>query len=289
MRNILILVLICWIGFPVAGQAQQNLKVFISVDMEGIAGAVDADDVRRSGKDYDHFRRIMAGEANAAIEGALAAGATEILLRDSHGAKNNLLPSLLNKNAKLLRGRSSGPKNMMEAIDESFHAVVFIGYHAKAGTPDAILEHTSSGNVTDISINGVSLPEAGYNALIAGLHNVPVVFLAGDRAVCEQNKALFGEVETVAVKEAVDTATISLHPEVAVDRIRAGVQKALSNLGRYKPFKLSPPYTMVLKLKNESSVYDASLYPGTKRTGEWEVTYTNDDLLDVLNAFNQMK
>jgi len=271
------------------GQAGRSLKVFISVDMEGIAGVVHGEEVSRSGKDYGLIRRIMTLEVNAAIEGALAAGAGEILVRDGHGSKQNILPNLLNEKALLLRGVSGTPKNMMDGIDESFDAVVFIGYHAKAGTPDALLEHTSSGNVTDLSINGVSLPEAGYNALIAGLYDVPVAFVAGDSAICKQVKDLFGTVETVATKEGIGGATYGLPPEKAREKIREGVEKALHNSGRYKAFKMTPPYTMVLKLKTEKSVYEGQFYPGAKRTGEWEITFASNDLLEVMHAFNMIK
>src|SRR5919108_3692677 len=138
---------------------------------------------------------------NATIEGAFRAGATDVLVRDSHGSKQNLLPGDVDPRARLLRGASTGPKNMMEGIDSTFAAVVFIGYHAKAGTANAILEHTSTGNVLDFAINGVSLPEGGYNALVAGLYDVPVVFVAGDRAVVEQIRGLLGPIGAVAVKE----------------------------------------------------------------------------------------
>jgi D-amino peptidase len=273
----------------VSAQAEKGLKVFISVDMEGLAGVVAGEEVSRSGKDYDYFRKIMTLEASAAVEGALAAGATEVVVRDSHGSKQNIIPDLLHRDAKLLRGVSGATKNMMDTMDESYDAVLFVGYHAKAGTPDAILEHTSTGNVTDLSINGVSLPEAGYNALIAGMYDVPVVFLSGDKAICEQAKELFGEIETVAVKEAVGGAALSLHPEVARERIKAGVERALRNLGKYSPYKMDPPYTMVLKLKNETTVYTGAIYPGAERTGDWEVTYKSDNLLDVIEAFNRIK
>ncbi len=270
-------------------QSGDGLKVFISVDMEGITGVVNWEDVSRTGKDYDYFRRIMTEEASAAVEGALAAGATEIVVRDSHGSARNILPGLLNKNARLIRDWSRGPKGMMEGIDESFDAVIFIGYHAKAGTPDALLEHTSSGNVTDFSINGTSMPEAGYNALIAGQYDVPVVFAAGDKALTEQVRALLGEVETVAVKEGIGGAALNLHPEVSQERIRAGVERALRNLSRYKPLKWSPPYTLVLKLKDEEAVYNGSFFPGARRTGDWELTYTSDDFLDIMYAFGAMR
>jgi D-amino peptidase len=285
-RILLLLVLVC---FSLNAEPQEGLKVFISVDMEGLAGVVVSEECSRSGDDYGLFRKIMTLETNAAIEGAVAAGATEIIVRDSHGAKRNILPDLLDPRAKLLRGVSGATKNMMDRLDESFDAVMFIGYHAKAGTPDAIIEHTSTGNVTDFSINGVSLPEAGYNALIAGLYDVPVAFASGDEAFSRQVRDLLEDVETVAVKEGIGGAALCLHPEVARDRIRAGVEKALRSLDRFQPYKLSAPYTMVLKLKREEKVYTGALYPGAKRTGDWEVTYTSDNLLDVIEAFNSIK
>jgi len=177
---------------------------------------------------------------------------------------------------------------MVEGIDESFDALVFIGYHARAGTPDAIIDHTMSGNVTDFAMNGVSLPEAGINALIAGLYGVPVVFVAGDRAVCDQVTELFGQVATVAVKKGIGAASEGLHPDVANARIREGVADAVRNRNRYRPFTMTPPYTMVLKLKSEASVYNGSFFPGARRTGDWELTYYNEDLLQVIYAFNVM-
>lgn len=271
------------------GQSDGGLKVFISVDMEGVTGVVNADDARRTGKDYDYFRQTMTREANAAIEGALAAGATEIIVRDSHGSALNLLPEMLHRSAKLIRDWSDGPMSMMEGIDASYDAAIYVGYHAKAGTPNGVLDHTSSGDVTDISVNGISMPETGYNALMAGYYDVPVVFVAGDKAVCDQARALLGTVETVAVKEGIGAAAINLHPEVAREQIRAGVEKALRNLDDYQPYKLRAPYTMVLTLKTEQSVYDGALYPGAKRTGDWELTYVAQDVLELMLAYRGMR
>ena len=281
-----ILLLAASIAFAQSGK---GLKVFISVDMEGITGVVNWEEVSRTGKDYDYFRKIMTLETNAAIEGALEAGATDIVVRDSHGSARNILPDLLNKNAQLLRDWSGGFLSMMEGIDESYNAVIFIGYHAKAGTPNALLEHTMTGNVTDISINSVSLPEAGINALIAGNYKVPVVFVAGDLAICEQAKSLFGDIETVAVKKGIGSAALSLHPEVSREKIHEGVKKALNDLKKYKPYKLKPPYSMVLKLKQEELVNEKSYYPGAIRTGEWELTYKSNDLMEVMKAFHRMR
>jgi D-amino peptidase len=280
-----LMLLIC---APLYAQGESNPKVFISVDMEGITGITNWEETSRSGKDYDYFRRIMSQEASAAVEGAVAAGASEVWVRDSHGSARNILPDLLPKDAKLLRDWSGGPKSMMEGIDESFDAVVFIGYHAKAGTPDALLEHTMTGNVTDVAINGVSLPEAGINGLIAGTYDVPVVFVSGDSAICQQAKSLFGEVETVAVKEGIGGAALNLHPEVAQEKIREGVEKAVRNVSVYKPYKLTSPYRLVVRLKDEKSVYSAAFYPGVERTGDWELTFESDDMMEVIKAFEFM-
>ena len=275
------------LGLPAGGAAQQppGLKVFISVDMEGLAGVVSGSDVSPNGPDYGHFRAIMAGETNAAIDGAFNAGATEVVVRDSHGDKRNLLPSDVGTRARLLRGQSTGPKNMMEGIDKTFGAVVFIGYHAKAGTPDAILEHTSNGNVIDFSVNGVSLPEGGYNAIVAGLAGVPVVFASGDLALCEQLRALLGPIEVVAVKEEINDAVIGVSPKQAQGRIRAGVELAIRNRAKYKPFTIAGPYTMVLKVQADKR----PLYKGVERVTPGELRFSSPDFLEILNAFNAMK
>ena len=274
------------LALPAAARAQapRPLKVFISVDMEGLSGVVNGPDVNPSGPDYQLFRTIMAGETNAAIEGAFLAGATEVLVRDGHGSKNNLRPGDVDPRARLLRGQSTGPRNMMEGIDSTFHAVVYVGYHARAGTPNAILEHTSTGNVVDFSINGVSLPEGGYNALVAGLSGVPVVFVAGDGAVVRQIRELLGPIGGVAVKDEINDASLGLSPKQASEQIRRGVEAAVRNRAKAKPFALAGPYTMVLKVKTERP-----LFPGAQRVREREFTYTSDNLLDILNAFNAMK
>ena len=276
-------------SIALAVPAAAELKVLISVDMEGIAGVAHYSGTSESQNQYSYFRRIMTEEANAAIEGALAAGATTVIVRDAHGSKRNLLPEELRREALLVTGVDPGPKNMVLPIDETFDAVVFVGYHAKAGTPNAILEHVSTGTVRDLSINGVSMSEGGYNALIAGLYGVPAVFVSGDEAACNQLAALLGGIEVVAVKQAIGSVAVSVHPAVARERIRIGVEKALRNVDSYQPYKMAAPYTMRLELNSESLISKAKLYPGMKRTGSWTVEYTSDDLLEVMHAFNAVK
>jgi D-amino peptidase len=267
-----------------ATSPKQDLKVFISVDMEGLAGVVSGSECSSRGPDYDYFRKIMTKETNAAIEGALMAGAAEIVVRDGHGAKTNIIPGLLHRKAKLLRGVTNRPENMMLGIDETFDAVLFIGYHAKAGTEEGVLAHTSSGNVMDLSVNGVSLPEGGYNALIAGLYDVPVVFVAGDNWICDQIRDLLGQVVTCETKIGMGTAELGLHPEIVCEKIRKGVADALSDMSRFKPYEMTPPYTMTLKVKKERDIY-----PGARKTGDGDFIFTSSDFLEIMDAFNKMK
>jgi D-amino peptidase len=286
MRKIFIFLIVISLVFlfGCTDLSEEGLKVFISVDMEGIAGVISGSECSSRGPDYNYFRKIMTEETNAAIEGALNSGATEILVRDGHGAKTNIVPDLLHPKAKLLRGVTRRPENMMLGIDETFDAVIFMGYHAKAGTEDGILAHTSSGNVIDLSVNGVSLPEGGYNALIAGLYDVPVVFVAGDNWICNQLKALLGEVGTCETKIGMGSAELGLHPDVVRDKIRQGVSDALQDMTRFEPYKLTSPYTMTLKVRKERD-----LYPGAEKTAEGEFVFTSDDFLVVMDAFNRMK
>ena len=271
-------------GRPAAGH-QAPLKVFISVDMEGLTGVVAGSEVSPGGPDYGHFRAIMAAETNAAIAGAARAGATEFVVRDSHGGKTNLLPADVSPGAQLIRGASAGPKNMMEGIDATFGAAIFIGYHARAGTPNAVLAHTSNGNVVDFAINGVSLPEAGYNALVAGLYGVAVVFVAGDRAFVDQARELLGPIEAVATKSAIGAgAIVSLSPATAQRQIEEGVERAVRARDRFQPYRLASPYTMTLKVRK-----DKPLYAGAERPRAGESVFRHTDLLEVLNAFNAMK
>ena len=284
--RILYVLLICLIlTFPLqAMDDQASLKVFISVDMEGISGVIHWEDVSRNGKDYNLFRRLMTEEANAAVEGAIAAGATEILVRDSHGSARNILPDSLHPEAILLRDWSGGPLDMMEGIDDTFNAVIFIGYHAREGTPDAVLKHTMTGEI-NVFINGKDMPEAGINGAIAGYYGVPVVMVAGDSAVVRQCKDIFGEIESVAVKEGIGKAAKMMHPTKAQQMIKQKTTEALANLKQYKPLKIHAPVTMEIRYKDEEDAERASWFPGAKRTGERSVSYTHQDLMEVLKFF----
>ncbi len=271
---------------PAPNSAAARLKVFISVDIEGISGLVNWEETSAAGKDYDLFRRLMTEEANAAIIGALEAGATEVVVRDAHGSARNILPDLLNPEARLIRDWSVGPLSMMEGIDETYDAAIFIGYHARAGTPDAILDHTMiSSRLLQVAINGLPMPEAGINALIAGMYGVPVVLVSGDKAIAAQARELLGEVETVVVKEGIGNAEIGLHPSKVRDMIRAKTASALKRLKDFKPFKLNPPFTLDVSYILESDAQNASWIPWAVRKDARTVSFKADNVMDLMKLF----
>ncbi len=269
-----------------SGQAPaKKLKVFISVDMEGLAGLIAWDETGEGGADYPLFRRIMTEEANAAIAGALDAGATEIVVRDAHGSARNILPDQLRPEARLIR-EWAGPMSMMEGLDRTFDAVVFVGYHARAGTPDAVLKHTMSLTLYDLILNGVRMPEAGWNAAIAGYFDVPVVFLSGDSAICRQIREIVGPIETAAVKDGISKAASMIHPAKAQEMIRKGVAAGLKNLKAAKPYKPAPPYKLEIVFTDETLAMRASSVPGAVRTGERSVAFTSNDLMQIVVDFS---
>ena len=169
------------------------MKVFISVDMEGVTGITDPEDVLPDGADYARGRRFMTADANAAIRGAFDAGATEVLVNDSHWTMRNLLLEDLDPRARMIKGLQK-PMCMVQGLDASFDAAVFVGYHSCAGTEHGVLNHTLLGKeVQNLLLNDEPIGETRLNALIAGELGVPVVFVAGDDAVCREARDVLGE------------------------------------------------------------------------------------------------
>jgi len=264
-------------------QQKPKLKVFISVDMEGICGVVNSDQTSPGSPGYSEARKWMAQDVNAAVLGAFEAGATEVVVNDSHGSMTNIIPDDLDPKAILISGTPK-PLSMMQGIDSSFQACLFIGYHAKAGTQDAVLDHTISSSVVRfVKVNGLELPELGLNALIAGYYGVPVVLVSGDTAVCRQTSEVLGKgVVTVAVKEAYGRLAAKLVPMAEARRmIESGVKDALAKLGQAKPFKMASPYTFELGYHVSAQADMASmLLPGIKRTDGRTVAFTADDYIE---------
>jgi len=262
------------------------MKVYISCDMEGISGVVASKQTEMNGEEYKRVQKLMTGELNAAIEGALVGGASEILVNDSHGSMRNVLIEELNPRAQLISG-SPKPLSMMQGIDSSFDAAFFIGYHAQAGTAYSTLDHTYSGIVYQVSLNGRPVGETGLNAALAGYFGVPVVLVTGDKLLVEEATALLETVEGVAVKESYGRyAARCLVPEAVHELIRQAAQSALSRGG--KPFVVEPPITLAVDFTSSAHLDMAELIPGTRRTSGRHIEYTHEDLLTVFKVWRAM-
>ncbi|MCA9712630.1 MAG: M55 family metallopeptidase, partial [Myxococcales bacterium] len=222
------------------------MRVYISVDMEGIAGVVRREQVMRGHPGYDQACRWMTAEADAAARGAFEAGATHVLVNDSHGDMCNLVLERLDPRVEVLSG-SLKRFSMAEGLpDGRFDLALFVGYHGGMGTRDAILDHTYRSTVVcSVRVGDLTLNEAALNALVAGAAGTPVGLVTGDASTCAQCQALLGDVETVVVKWAQSRhAARSLHPERAREAVREGAARAVAQAARFAPYQLPAPYVL---------------------------------------------
>jgi D-amino peptidase len=271
------------------------VKVLISADMEGTCGVVSWVHVMppeygegpSSTAEYERARARMTREVNAAIEGALAGGADEVIVNDSHDGMRNLIPEDLHASCRFISGNDK-PLGMMQGVDlEGIGAVFFTGYHAKAGTPNAPLAHTWTGWINDVRVNGKSTGEFGINALVAGHFGVPVSFVAGDIRAVEQTRELLGDaVVGVAVKEGLSTfAALHVHPSKALEMIREGAEKAVKAAANVTPWKLEAGATIEVDFDHQTRADNAVYIPGVERSGERTVSFKPSDGLEFISTF----
>jgi len=266
------------------------MRVFISADMEGVAGIVHGEHTLRDGKEHERARKLMTQEVNAAVEGVLeVTKRATVVVNDSHGTMRNILPEELHEAAELITG-SPKPLSMMQGIDSSFDAALFIGYHARRGTYSGVLEHTYHGGViSDIIINGKPMGETGINAALAGYFKVPVALVTGDRTVTEEALSVLRRVETVKVKEGVGRyAAHCVSPSKARMLIKEGASKALKNLKQFKPLKINPPIKVEVAFINTGMTEMAELLPGAKRVDGRTVTFASNEYLEAFKALRVM-
>ncbi len=265
-----------------AASGQETLKIYISVDIEGVVGVVSDQHVGPSGFEYAKAREWMTGEVNAAIEGARAAGASEIVISDSHGNGQNLLLERLPEDVTLVRSWPR-PLMMMEGIDSTFDAAIFIGYHTSTANPEGVRAHTfSSGRVADFSLNGISMPEAGVNAAIAGHFGVPAILISGDAACVHEAQSLLGDIEGAVVKWPISYHSArTLMPEVAYDLIREKAERAVERIADFKPYRLDTPITLDLRFKNYRPSQVLSLLPIVERTDSHSIRFVGKDIVEV--------
>lgn len=252
------------------------MKVFISADIEGVAGIVSGLQVVAGESEYELGRRLMTLEVNAAIEGALDAGAEEIVVCDGHANRQNLIPDLLHEAARLVRGIRSGLQQM-QGLDGTFDAVFVTGQHAAAGTQYAVLDHTWVGaSVHDLRINGRSMNETCLNSVIADRHGVPTALVTGDEVTIAQTKEYLPEIEGVVVKKSYSRYRAeSVHPRVAAKLIREGARKALGRLSSFTRRSSPAELEMEIDFLRTDMADAAALVPGVERIGSRSVRYVS--------------
>ncbi len=263
-------------------------KFFISCDIEGVAGICVWDETMTGTVEYEYFRKQMTREVAAAARVLIAAG-YEVWIKDAHATARNLLPDLLPENIRLIRNWSGHPYQMMEKLDDSFAGCAMIGYHSAAGKEGNPLAHSfSSRKVYEMRLNGKKFSELEWNNRIARLEGVPLVFVSGDRELCAIAQEDEPNVVTVATQEGFGNATLSLHPEVAAEKIADGMRAALESEASWKAQALEGPFTLELEFHYPRSAYAASFYPGAEKIDERTVRYTSSDFHDVLIAFKYL-
>lgn len=260
------------------------MRVYMSVDVEGVAGIVDWDQVRGDSRAYHEICRLTTLETNEAIEGALSAGATAIIVNDSHGPMRNLVPELLHPAAELIQGRHK-PMFMVEGLDASCDALFFIGYHGRAGSARGVLNHTYSAYET--RLNGIICSEATIAAAVAGQYGVPVALVTGDDVTAAEAVADFGsEIVTVITKQGINrVAARMVHPTVARDRIRAGAEAATRRISSLKPYPVTTPVTIDTQWATSLHADMVEMIPTTERTGDRSVRWVSPDVVSAYRTY----
>jgi D-amino peptidase len=264
------------------------MKVYISVDMEGIGGVSHSDPTQRGDAGYPAAVALMVGEANAAVDGAYAGGATEVLVNDSHGGMFNLTPEEVDPRAVLLQGQKPWSMVAGAGPDAGFGVALFVGYHTRAGHPTGTIAHTYSYAPTLTTLQGKPVGEAGINALALSAWSVPVGLVCGDDEVAKETEAWFPWAERVIVKSAVSRrAAASVHPSVARDRVRAGAERAVrrATAREMQVLDLGRPITLEAEYRNAGEADYAAIVPGTERFGDRGVRVVTDDPITAYRTF----
>jgi D-amino peptidase len=263
-------------------RAQEGLKVYVSADMEGIVGVVTPEQLGPSGFEYEQARRMMTASVLAAIKGARAAGATEVVVSDSHGNGQSLLLDELPPDITLVRSWPR-PLMMMQGIDETFDAAILIGYHSSTTALEGVRAHTlSSARLADVRLNGASVPEAGISAAIAGHFGVPVVMISGDSAAVAEARALLGDVEGAVVKWAYSYHSArTLIPKAAYRLIAEATKRAHERRDEFEPYRLRAPVTLDVRFKNYRPAEVLAYLPIVERTDSHAIRFVGRDILEV--------
>lgn len=267
---------------PAAAQTPRRVKVYISADMEGITGVVTNEQLGPTGFEYQRARQFMTDEVNAAIQGAREAGATEILVSDSHGNGQNLLIDQLPADVRIVRSWPR-PLMMMEGIDSTFAAVLFIGYHSGTSNVAGVRAHTmSSATLTGVALNGTQAPEGGINAAIAGHFGVPVVMISGDDAAIDEVRKFTGPIEGAQVKRAISFHSAeTMTPKAGQELIRARAKAGVERRASFRPYQLRGPINADVSFKHYRAAEIVAYLPGIQRIDAHTIRFTGRDITEV--------
>ncbi|MFA6617753.1 MAG: M55 family metallopeptidase [Candidatus Neomarinimicrobiota bacterium] len=259
------------------------MRLFISADIEGVTGINSWSETTKTNPDYAEFREQMTKEVLAACEGALAAGATEIVVKDAHDSGRNLRIGDLPKEVKLIRNWSRHPYSMVWGIDESFDAIAYIAYHSPSGSKENPLAHTmSSKMIHQMTLNGEICSEFMLHSLVARSHGVPSVFLSGDEGICKLSTKMEAKIVTVPTISGTGNATLSNNPKMTIPAIKAGLEKALKK--DLKSFSLEVPDHFILDTRytKHPLAFRAAQYPGAKPIDAYTTRFEADTILDIM-------
>ncbi|MGE0240449.1 MAG: M55 family metallopeptidase [Parvibaculaceae bacterium] len=262
------------------------MKVYISVDIEGVAGITHWDEAEKTHRDYPEFREQMTREAVAAIEGAEAAGAKEIWVKDAHDSGRNLITAMLPGNIRLIRSWAGHPLCMVQELDKSFDAVMMVGYHAAAGSEANALAHTLSLKPHLIRLNGRTASEFYIHALAGSMLGVPTVFVSGDEGLMDEVKSTNANIGRCGVKRGVGQSTVTMTPKAAIAAIRQGAEAALKTDPGKSRIALPASFVLEITYANPVQAYRMSFYPGASHAGDRTIRFETSDYLDVLRMLN---
>jgi D-amino peptidase len=265
------------------------IKILVAADMEGVSGVVHWDQVDSTHGEYARFRKLMTGDVNAAVRGAYDGGADEVIVADGHGSARNILLEELDPRARLNSG-SPSPLAMVQGVDSGVSAAMFVGYHARVGSQNAILDHTwSSSAVANVWLNGRLVGEIGWNAAVCGYYNVPVILISGDQTACAEAVEMIGAIETAVVKQARGRmAAECLPPEVAQRAIYDAARRAVGRLRAgeaTQPLRLETPVTVTVELVHSEMADRAAILPGVRRLEGKRIELAADDVPTAYRAF----
>lgn len=257
------------------------MKVYISADIEGITSVTHWDETELNKAESAWPRKQMTAEVLAACQGALQAGVDDIWVQDAHDSARNIDPSVLPPEVTLVRGWSGHPFMMQQELDESFNALVCIGYHSRFGSAGNPLAHSMSLNINRLTINGRDASEAHIAAYTAAYCNLPLVMVSGDADLCAEMNAFNPNIAVVPVKRGVGGSTVSIHPALAVERIQTAVNRAVQNIDACR-IALPESFVAELTYREAHTAFHNSFYPGAELVDARTVRYQSDDFFEIM-------